>query len=302
MSVGRIGVPVLMYHHIADTQSAHTVSIARFREQLTWLQSEGYRFLSGEEYEWHHANGVPLRQPGVLITFDDGWLDNWVHAIPVLNELKVPAVFFIVTSWPGEGSVRHALLEEGWQAPSHESAMERSTDPALRDDVVMRWSELCAARDNFGIDLQCHSHGHGDWWQTGANEADIEKAFLRDIRQSRESFEHHTGEPPTQYCWPKGQFTVPLTETVRGLGFNVQYSTLRGTNLYDRKRSRLVRRINVEDRSLDWFSSQIRQYSRPAIANSLARIHQYLHGRRLAQQYHSKIPAEHFLMPPWRLV
>ena len=65
-----------------------------FRQQMEILVKEtavvdldgARRFLAGER--------LPRRRPPALVTFDDGYLDNFTHAFPVLRELGLPAVFF----------------------------------------------------------------------------------------------------------------------------------------------------------------------------------------------------------------
>ncbi|MGF7031105.1 peptidoglycan/xylan/chitin deacetylase (PgdA/CDA1 family) [Paenibacillus mucilaginosus] len=90
-------VAVLMYHHVHDKDhSASTVSTALFREQLSYLQSRGYHFISLTDFK-QFLGGAPVPDKAVLVTFDDGYKSFHDFAYPVLRELQVPAVNFIIT-------------------------------------------------------------------------------------------------------------------------------------------------------------------------------------------------------------
>lgn len=90
-------VAVLMYHHVHDTDhSASTVSTALFREQLSYLLSRGYHFISLGDFKQFLAGG-PVPDKAVLVTFDDGYKSFHDFAYPILRELQVPAVNFIIT-------------------------------------------------------------------------------------------------------------------------------------------------------------------------------------------------------------
>lgn len=90
-------VAVLMYHHVHDTdQSSSTVSTALFRDQLNYLKSKGYHFISLSEFKQFYDGGA-VPDKAVLVTFDDGYKSFYDYAYPILKELDVPAVNFVVT-------------------------------------------------------------------------------------------------------------------------------------------------------------------------------------------------------------
>lgn len=75
-------VPVLMYHHVRPEAGMIACTPENFEDQLRWLQKQGYRSLTLAEFN-EHLNGKDVGK-AVLITFDDGYLDNWVYAYPLL--------------------------------------------------------------------------------------------------------------------------------------------------------------------------------------------------------------------------
>jgi peptidoglycan/xylan/chitin deacetylase (PgdA/CDA1 family) len=88
---------VLMYHHVYDQDtSSSTITTKLFREQLTYLKSKGYHFISLQQMK-NFLNGAPIPVNAALVTFDDGYESFYINAYPILKELAIPAVNFIIT-------------------------------------------------------------------------------------------------------------------------------------------------------------------------------------------------------------
>jgi peptidoglycan/xylan/chitin deacetylase (PgdA/CDA1 family) len=98
-------VIILLYHRVADLPSdpeGLAVSPDNFRHHMEFLKQQ-YLIVRFEE-DW--AN---VKEPAVAITFDDGYADNFLEALPILENVGVPATFFIST-----GSVAGTLKEFWW--------------------------------------------------------------------------------------------------------------------------------------------------------------------------------------------
>lgn len=285
-----------MYHHISPTPGPFTVSPDRFRSQIAWLAQSDYRVLTGNDLIRLRRGEERLDKPAVMLTFDDGWLDNWVYAFPVLKAFEIPATWFIVTAWIGEGEQRSFETDGKWQVPAHTKAMQLAADPVARDEVMMRWSELLAAKDSGLIHLENHSHSHGQWWQQSSWQG-VKKAFVTDLDDSISVFRTRIGSNPKQFCWPKGQFSHTLTNLVWERGIEVQHSVLRGNNSI--KDNSLIRRINVENQAAEWLERQLRFYNIPGVGAGLGSLHGWIQGRRLSRQFQGRIPSHEF-SPLWR--
>jgi len=293
-------VTVLMYHHIVPGNDAHSVTIENFRLHLDWLASSNYRILSGKDFVAWREGKLQLDRHAVLLTFDDGWLDNWVYALPLLEILQIPAIFFVVTGWPGEGLTRSVEEFSSWHCPLHAQAMQNVGHVNTRDNSVMRWSELLAARATGLISLQSHSHSHGEWWQKDTAWSGKLNMMEQDLVRSRDVLAEKTGELSNQLCWPRGQFTLEMVYRAQQLGFSQQFSTLRGSNQPDS--ARLVRRIHVENRSHDWLAKKIYQYTSPSVCAVMGYAHQLAFSRRMLKLWGRQIPRDDLVLPYWRLV
>jgi peptidoglycan/xylan/chitin deacetylase (PgdA/CDA1 family) len=97
---------VLMYHRVlpadADTFSADSICVTpeAFARQMAFLRRH-FRVLSITELADHLESGRALPSGSCVVTFDDGWRDNFDHALPILREQQVPAVIFVATDYIG---------------------------------------------------------------------------------------------------------------------------------------------------------------------------------------------------------
>lgn len=92
-------VPVLMYHHVEPGVSGSSlhVSPATFTRQMEFLKIHGYHVVPLEEIIRKTKSGERIPFKTVAITFDDGYLDNFKYAFPVLKKMDFPATIFMIT-------------------------------------------------------------------------------------------------------------------------------------------------------------------------------------------------------------
>lgn len=93
------GAAILLYHRVAELESDPqllAVSPANFESQIRHLQAH-YHLLSVEEFHSLLMNKKELPRKSVLITFDDGYVDNYQVAAPVLEKCHAQALFYICT-------------------------------------------------------------------------------------------------------------------------------------------------------------------------------------------------------------
>ncbi len=215
-------VPVLMYHHVSPVDGMINVTPANFEQQLLWLKRRGYRSLSSEEFAGH-LNGRAVPAKSVLITFDDGYLDNWVYAYPLLKKHGYTALVFLVTSWIADGPLRHCLGQGGLpETPSHRECEER-IGQGRGDDVILRWSEIKAMRDDGVLEFHSHTHTHTRWDIIAPDEKNTRMA--EELALSRSALESNLGCVSEHFCWPQGYFDADYTRLAQEAGFRYLYTT-----------------------------------------------------------------------------
>lgn len=139
-------IRVLAYHSVAPAQTAYCkrdirVDPPEFARQMAYL-ARHYRVLPLDEALARLTSGRSLPAKAVVITFDDGYRDNYDHAFPVLQRWGLPATFFVVSAavcgrspfWVGQ--LQLALMSAVDLAPVRRAfAM---TAHAAADDAVSR--------------------------------------------------------------------------------------------------------------------------------------------------------------------
>ena len=89
-------VLTLLYHRVNNLKhDKHLLAVTpdNFYKQLMFLK-EHYPIVRFEE-DWNN-----LREDAVCITFDDGYMDNFTNALPILQELEIPATVFVAVFMP----------------------------------------------------------------------------------------------------------------------------------------------------------------------------------------------------------
>ncbi len=122
-------MPILLYHHVTDRTGykRYAVTIANFKEQMQYLSDQGYQTITLSELADVIQYGGHLPDKPVVITFDDGCLDVYVNAFPILRQLNYRATMYIITGTLGTdksyGYVQtdqiNELIQAGWEIGSH---------------------------------------------------------------------------------------------------------------------------------------------------------------------------------------
>lgn len=94
-----IDIPILMYHSIVESATKDTeVSKSRFEEQIKALKDGGYQAVLVEDLISYVYEGKDLPPNAICITFDDGYLNNYEIAYPILKKYNMKATIFAIGS------------------------------------------------------------------------------------------------------------------------------------------------------------------------------------------------------------
>lgn len=249
-------VPVLMYHHVSPSAGMITTSPTHFESQIAGLAKHGYRSLSTAEFAGF-MSGKPVPPKSILITFDDGYLDNWVYAHPVLERYGMQATLFIITGLIGDGPVRpHAghsnVLPE---TPTHHAAKEYmfSDEP---DRVMLRWSEIQAMQSAGTFEFHSHTHTHTRWDLLCPTASEKCERMQQELSLSRECLQSHLGQVSDHFCWPQGYVDDDYVRLAQDAGFRHLYTTdAYGQNLPGGRIDHIYR-FAVRNRPFPWLAQR----------------------------------------------
>jgi peptidoglycan/xylan/chitin deacetylase (PgdA/CDA1 family) len=205
--LGRSRAIILCYHRIGGCDSLSKPA-GTFRRDLEYLKKR-YRCVSLSELSILLQSGQLLRRPLAVITFDDGYRDNLIEAMPALVDAGVPATFFVATGFIGTArSFEHDLRRDG-----------RSEYPKLT------WDDL-RSMQQAGFEIGSHTIEHSDLGTADA--ATVE----HEVRGSLESLDRELGARPRAFAFPWGKpwnISQSAVEQVKGAGYYAALSAFGGT-------------------------------------------------------------------------
>ena len=90
-----IRLPVIMYHGLCtkkEKRGRYMIDPDCFEQDLIYLKNNGFQTILVSELVSHFENNTPLPEKPVLLTFDDGYLNNYTIAFPLLKKYNMKAV------------------------------------------------------------------------------------------------------------------------------------------------------------------------------------------------------------------
>lgn len=194
-------LPILMYHYVDDEPppagpyaDGLTVRTPDFREEMAYLADNGYRTVLLEDVAAALDGGASLPAGRlVALTFDDGGLDNYTVAYPILREHGFVATFFVITGKVG-------------------------------GEGLMTWEQLKEMRAA-GMSIQSHTRSHPDL--TGLDA----EALSTQLAGSRVDIEEKIGGSVSVLCYPSGAYDEGVMKAARTAGYTLAVTTNPGKNL-----------------------------------------------------------------------
>lgn len=260
-------VPVLMYHHVSPNPGLVTVSPQTFEHQMAQLAGAGYTALTADRFLSFLKGESRVPEKSVLITFDDGYLDNYIHAFPILQRHGLHAVIFAVTGWIGEGACRpHAGETDASKLPTcpdHKQCMQAVHD-GRADEVMLRWSEIERMEASGAVEIQSHTHSHLRWDKQFQDKTERLARLEENLLHSRETLLERLGKRDAHLCWPWGYFEPEYQDIACKLGFTAQYTVAKGLNRVGDDPAHIHRMV-VKNRVGNWLSSRLWIYRQPLV-------------------------------------
>ena len=153
------GVVILEYHHVSDDVGedgwAYTVPPADFAQQLDYLQAEGYTTITMQDFMRARKGKQELPEKPVVLTFDDGYEDNYTTLLPMLEERHMTAVVYMVTnsigrkgylSWNQLRDMQKRGIEIGSHTANHQPLnrldREKQAEEMKLSKLLMEWNGL----------------------------------------------------------------------------------------------------------------------------------------------------------------
>lgn len=176
-STGSVTLPILVYHIIrpsypGDSAAVRAIALTpeTFDAELAHLKRAGYHAVGFSALESYFAVGTPLPAKPIILTFDDGWRDQFEYAFPILKKYQDTATFFVFTNALGRSGFftwddLHALAAAGMTIGDHTRShpfLIRITDHRRLRDEIEGSKKLLETRLGVSITAFAYPFGQHD--------------------------------------------------------------------------------------------------------------------------------------------
>ena len=204
-------VPVLMYHSIADVNSELCVSPADFKAQMKWLAANNYNPITLSQLYYHWEEGEELPVNPIVLTFDDGYADNYTIAYKVMREHGFIGVLFIYAK---KFTTRNSVSEQQLLEMQH-----------------------------YGWEVGNHSYTHPELPKV------TDQQLIKETSIAKDELSQVTGSSILAFCYPAGKYNDQVVQAVRNAGHKIAVTTNYGFSEKKQGLLTLSRvRINRSDR------------------------------------------------------
>lgn len=181
-------IPILNYHKIDDSYN-HCLSLTsdEFTEQMSFLHENGYHSITPDQLMAYLKYGKSLPDKPVLITFDDGYADNYANAYPILKRYGFTATIFIVTGLVG------------------------------KDTRYLSWEQARQMQKD-GFVFGSHTVSHTPL--TDLNEGQIHN----ELTESQRVIEQELGVRPYYFAYPTGTYSQSIERLVKKAGYKAAFT------------------------------------------------------------------------------
>ncbi len=149
-------VPVIMYHSVGISDkkwiwSDLTCPFQIFENQLKWMEKFNYHTIDlNDLYEYIFLNkNIP--EKSVVLTFDDGYVDNWVFAFPLLNKYDMKGTIFVNPDFVDKRDIKRKRIDE---------CETKDEIDNLQRTGYLSWEEMIEMENSGLIDIQNHAMTH----------------------------------------------------------------------------------------------------------------------------------------------
>lgn len=213
-----IEVPIIMYHSLAGAgKSGTSISGEMFEADLQYLRENGYTAVTLLQLVDFVHHGVPLPERPVVLTFDDGYWNNYSIGLPLAKAYDMPFVLSVIGRdteiWsenPAE-SLRHGHVT--W------AQIQEMADSGLVEIANHTW------------DLHQNANGRkGAQIRPGESVAQYAAVLREDVGRLQTALAERVGTLPVSFVYPFGATCPEGTEVLREMGFLVTLSCYDGMN------------------------------------------------------------------------
>lgn len=207
-----ISLPILMYHGLTDDPARvneYFILADDFEKDLQWLSSHGYTGVTFQQLTDYAERGAQLPEKPVLITFDDGYYNNYEKAFPLLQQYNVPSVISVI------GSETELASGQLHRPPGGGPLTWNEASDMVSSGLVEIGNHTWNLHRNDGTGRKGADQIPGEAFE------DYRTALLDDLRKAQDRIEEEIGVPALVFAWPYGAWPTDgsANPILKELGF-----------------------------------------------------------------------------------
>lgn len=202
-----VPLPVVMYHSVRkdpDAWGKYVISPRELESDLSWLEEHGYTTVLVRDLI-AYTQGADLPEKPVLLTFDDGYFNNYTYAYPLAREYGARFVLSPIGVYADRDTA------SGEENPNYSQAGW----PRLKEMAESGLVEV----QNHTYDLHRSSPAVGVRQRPGEPDAAYEARLTADVERAQNAIEAGVGVRPTAFVYPFGAASSSTEGILRQLGF-----------------------------------------------------------------------------------
>ena len=203
-----VNVPIIMYHGVLPDPSRagdYVITPSQLDADLSYLKQNGYQAVTLDALIRYCGGFGELPEKPVVLTFDDGQLNNLTYALPLIEKYDFCAAFSVV------GRFTEAACEDAMPDPAYSYMDIEDLSELLKSGRA----ELV----NHSYDMHSLSERRGALQRADESYKDYRRAMLNDVYMAQRLFKAELGQEPAVYAYPYG-LSCPAAGTVlKMLGF-----------------------------------------------------------------------------------
>lgn len=210
-------LPIIMYHEVKTYKAGKDVILPwEFENDLKYLSKNNYTTITISNLIDYVYNNVPLPENPIILSFDDGYLNNYVYVLPLLKQYNMKIVFSII----GKNTDDFTNIPDDNLDYSH-----------------VAWEQLNEMLDSGCVEVQNHTYNlHKYYKRIGCkqmpneSDADYENMLTEDVGKLQEEITKMTGYTPTAFAYPYGKTSRNTDMILKKLGFKATLTCDYGIN------------------------------------------------------------------------
>ena len=218
-------LPILMYHSVLENPKRvgkYVILPDELEKDLIYIRDHGYTTITPKDLIAYRDNKAKLPEKPIMLTFDDGYYNNYSYVFPLLKKYNMKAVLSVVGTYADAYSKPSEILNNNY---SHAT-----------------WEQLKEMQQSGLVEIGNHSYNMHDWAarhgilrNKGEDLEYYQNILQDDLHKMQACLMQKVGEEAKVFAYPFGSVNKESRKVVEGMGFSVTLGCEEGVNYMHEK-------------------------------------------------------------------